>query len=119
MNDVRFILADPDENFRHLVAAFIMASGGRVVAETSRGSEVVWLVTCRNPDAVYLDARLGLKELILTIRELKLRHPHMGIVVASDDVTCREAAICAGADAFILKNGDPAERIVAALSMLL
>jgi DNA-binding NarL/FixJ family response regulator len=77
-----------------------------VVGEARSGEELLALVERRNPDLVLLDLHMPRVGGLECVTELKARWPHIKAVVisASEDRSSIDAALNAGASAYILKS---------------
>jgi DNA-binding NarL/FixJ family response regulator len=80
-----------------------------VVGEARSGEEVLALVERRNPDLVLLDLHMPGLDGLECVAELKRCRPEVKTVVisASDDRASIDAALLAGASAYILKSVSP------------
>jgi DNA-binding NarL/FixJ family response regulator len=77
-----------------------------VVGEARSGAEVLPLVERRNPDIVLLDLRMPEMDGVECIAAIKQAQPEVKAVVlsGSDDRASVDAAIAAGASAYVLKS---------------
>ncbi|HUA73351.1 MAG TPA: response regulator transcription factor [Solirubrobacteraceae bacterium] len=77
-----------------------------VVGEARSGAEVLPLVERRNPDIVLLDLRMPEMDGVECIAAIKQTRPEVKAVVlsGSDDRASIDAAIAAGASAYVLKS---------------
>ena len=77
-----------------------------VIGEARSGDEVVPLVERRRPDVVLLDMRMPGVESIECIRRIKRSWPEIRTIVlsASEDRATIDAAVRAGASAYVLKS---------------
>ena len=77
-----------------------------VVGEAHTGAEVLPLVERRSPDIVLLDLRMPEMDGVECIAEIKRRWPEVKAVVlsSSDDRASIDAAISAGASAYVIKS---------------
>ena len=82
-----------------------------VVGEARSGDEVVALVGRRNPDIVLLDLNMPGKNGIECVAEISREHPSVKTVVISayDDRGNIDAALAAGASAYIVKSVSPVD----------
>ena len=82
-----------------------------VVGEARSGEEVLALVERRKPDLVLLDLHMPGLGGLMCVAELKERFPDVKTVVisASDDRASIDAALHAGANAYILKSVSPVD----------
>jgi len=87
-----------------------------VVADCSTAAEVTRLVTTARPDVITLGVALPDGDGLLITRELRERHPGLGIVLLtarSEDATLLQA-LHAGASAFVCKSA-PVEELLGAI----
>ena len=77
-----------------------------IVGEAHSGAELLALVERRAPDIVLMDLRMPEPDGIACIREIRKSWPHVRTVVlsASDDRESIDAALLAGANAYVLKS---------------
>ena len=82
-----------------------------VVGEARYGSQVLPLVNQLHPDVVLLDIRMPEMDGLACLEMLRRRFPNVKVVVLSvfDDAHHVEAAMQAGAAAYILKSVSPSE----------
>jgi two-component system nitrate/nitrite response regulator NarL len=82
-----------------------------VVGEARSGKEVLALVERRGPDLVLLDLHMPGVGGIECIEQLKESHPEVKAVIisASEDRSSIDAALLAGASAYILKSVSPVD----------
>jgi two-component system nitrate/nitrite response regulator NarL len=87
------------------------SEGIEVVGEARSGEELLTLVERRKPDLVLLDLHMPGIGGIECIGQLKAAHPDVKAVVisASDDRPTIDAALLAGASAYILKSVSPVD----------
>jgi DNA-binding NarL/FixJ family response regulator len=87
-----------------------------VVAEATTAAEAVSVITVAKPDVVTVDVALPDRDGLRLARELRDRHPSLGIVVltshGADDVLFR--ALETGASAFVTKTA-PVEEVLCAI----
>ncbi len=79
-----------------------------VVGKAADGREAVQLVEECRPDVVLMDIRMPVMDGLQATQLIKSRLPQVRVVALTMDVTCRAAALEAGADAFLVK-GCPVE----------
>jgi DNA-binding NarL/FixJ family response regulator len=87
------------------------------VREAADGREALRLVSARPPDVVLMDVRMPGMDGLSATRLIKARWPQVRVVVLTLYGEYEAPALAAGADAFIGK-GEPADRLLAALSAL-
>ena len=77
-----------------------------VVGEARTGSEIMQLIERRMPDLVLMDLKMPGSSGIETVQRIRQRWPEIKIVVlsASDDRATIDAALHAGAAAYVLKS---------------
>jgi DNA-binding NarL/FixJ family response regulator len=109
---IRVLVADDFPTLRRGVVTVIAADAGmQVVAEAGSADEVLAGVAREAPDALVLDLGMpGVRGLDL-VKELRARHPSLGILVFSmhreDEVGL--SALKAGASGFLNKGAPPEE----------
>lgn len=84
-----------------------------VVGEAMNGEEALRLVAEREPNAVLMDLQMPVMDGLLAIRLIKDRWPAINVIVLTLNAWQKTAAIEAGADAFVIKEGDPGKLLVA------
>lgn len=87
------------------------SEGIEVVGEARSGQEVLGLVARRKPDLVLLDLHMPGVDGLDCVTEIKRAWPEVKAVVisASDDRATIDAALLAGASAYILKSVSPVD----------
>jgi DNA-binding response OmpR family regulator len=104
------LVVDDDAGFRAFLRAALETSGFEV-HEASDGTTAVALALDVRPDLVLLDWRMPGQSGIDTCRDLRaraeLRGTRIAMVTGLDDERDRHLARHAGADAFLVKDGDP------------
>jgi DNA-binding NarL/FixJ family response regulator len=83
---VRVALADDSALFRRGLAALLTSSGIDVTADTGTGAELLGAVAADPPDVVVLDVRMPptfTDEGLITAKQLRQRHPDLGVLVLS------------------------------------
>ncbi len=82
-----------------------------VVGEARSGEEVLALIERRSPDLVLLDLRMPGLSGLEVLERIRCSHAHIKAVVisASDDRHSIDAALLAGASAYILKSVSPVD----------
>lgn len=109
---VRVVLADDEPVVRAGVRAVLSLDPDvEVVAEAGDGHEAVDAVLRHRPRVVVLDVRMPRLDGLAAAAEVRRSAPGTGIVVLTtfgeDEYVARALAV--GADAFVLKSGDPRE----------
>ncbi len=110
MRRLKLLIADDHRLMLEAVkVALEDADEFEVVATTSRGSEVLPLVSQTDPDVVVLDLRMPEMDGLTCLDLLRERHPRVKAVVLSglDEPEVVRSAFARGAAAFILKHIDP------------
>ena len=113
---IKIIIADDHDLLRQGVKALLSNNPEFcVVAEASRGSQVIPLVERYAPDVVVLDLVMEGLHSLEVIRKIKQRHHHTHIVVLTmhDKEAYIIEALKLGADAYVLKGADSRELVLA------
>jgi CheY-like chemotaxis protein len=105
-NDFTVILAENDQASRQALASALRELGCRAM-EASTGVEAIDLAECKQPDAIFLTARLPDTDGLQMIADLK-ENPttrHIPLIVLAPAILRDEGPAClaAGAAGFILK----------------
>ena len=112
---IRLVLADDRARTRHaLRALFGSCPDLEVVGEAADGAGAVELVARDHPDLVIMDLRMPIIDGIQATGRIKLHWPRVRVLILSLDAEARDAALAAGADAFVAK-GDPEDALLAAI----
>jgi DNA-binding NarL/FixJ family response regulator len=109
---LKVLIADDHPLMLHGIRRALDGSDGiDVVGEAHSGTELLALVERRNPDLVLLDLHMPGMNGIECIEQIKSRCPEIKAVVisASDDRSSIDAALLAGASAYILKSVTPVD----------
>ncbi len=85
------------------------------VSEVANADELLSQAENMQPDLLLLDWELADVDAEATLRRLRKVCPHLCIIALSAKDEMREAALKAGADAFVSK-ADPPERLLAAIA---
>ncbi|GAA4988384.1 response regulator transcription factor [Kineococcus glutinatus] len=109
---VRVVLADDEAVVRAGVRAVLALDQGiEVVAEAADGRAAVEAVLAHRPAVVVLDVRMPRLDGLAAAEEVRRAAPGTGVVVLTtfgeEEYVSRALAV--GADAFVLKSGDPRE----------
>ena len=88
--------------------------GLSMVSEVANSDELLAQAENLHPDLVLLDWELTDLDAENTLRCLRERCPHVFVIALSAKDKAREAAVTAGADAFVSK-ADPPERLLSAI----
>ena len=86
-----------------------------VVGEAADGQGALDLVAECMPDVVLMDAHMPVMDGIQATAAIKQRWPLIRVVVLTVHSQCRQEALAAGADAFVIK-GCPVQELLAAVS---
>lgn len=104
------LVVDDDAGFRAYVRAALESASYRVIEGTS-GPDAVDVALRERPDAILLDWRMPGQSGITACRNLRAETTLAGVRIAMitglDDERDRTLARHAGADAFLVKDGDP------------
>jgi two-component system nitrate/nitrite response regulator NarL len=92
---LRVVVVDDHPSFRRAARELLAWRGLAVVGEAGCADTALGLVAALSPDAVLLDVRLGKDNGVRVARELRRRHPRLGIVLVSTDAYAGAPA-CAG-----------------------
>lgn len=110
MAEATVLVVDDDAGYRAYARAALEGEGFRVV-EGATGAEVVELALRERPDVILLDWRMPGLSGITVCRNLRAEAELIGVRIALitglDDERDRTLARHAGADAFLVKGGDP------------
>ena len=120
---MRILIVDDQSGIRSALRLLLEQEHGMtVVGEVSNSEDLLARVEASYPDVALLDWELpGLQEAhpptdaawgILS--ELRAHYPHLRLIALSGRPEARQAALMAGADAFVSK-GDPAESLLRTL----
>jgi two-component system invasion response regulator UvrY len=115
---MRILLADNQARVRFALRVLLERQPGLEVVDEAASSEQVAARAARSsPDLVLLDwtmATASGSDLLLALRR---DCPGLGIIILSGRPEAREAALAAGADAFVSK-GNPPEELLSAIARL-
>ena len=109
--DIRVVVVDDHDLFRHGLRELFEEQGIRVVGEASDGEEAVRLATHSLPDVVVMDLNLPRVSGVEAIRRLTSAAPTVRVLVltiSADDDDVLDA-IEAGASGYLLKDASIAE----------
>ncbi|WP_051223160.1 response regulator [Conexibacter woesei] len=110
MAEATVLVVDDDAGFRAYVRAALEPASYRVIEGTS-GPDAVDVALRERPDAILLDWRMPGQSGITACRNLRAQEALAGVRIAMitglDDERDRTLARHAGADAFLVKDGDP------------
>jgi DNA-binding response OmpR family regulator len=109
MGEATVLVVDDDAGFRAYVRAALEPTGAHVF-EAGDGPEGVEVARRERPDVILLDWRMPGQSGIATCRSLReeplLHGVRIAMVTGLDDERDRTLARHAGADAFVVKDGD-------------
>ena len=108
----RVLLADDHPIFRDGLRALLATIGNaELVGEASTGDEAVELAHRLQPDVVLMDLQMPGRNGIEATRQIRDRHPQIGILVLTmlEDDDSIFAAMRAGARGYLLKEADGTE----------
>lgn len=109
---IRVIVADDQEFVRRGLEILLEALGEiEVVARAADGASAVRQAGALEPDLVVMDCRMPILDGLEATRLLKGRSPGISILALSMYPDLRNAALAAGADAFVLKGGPGSELV--------
>ena len=113
---LRILIVDDQQRARRSLMA-LLATRFQLAdtCEAANGMEAVRCVEECKPDVVLMDARMPEMDGIEATRIIKTKSKHTPVIMLSMYLEYQEAALAAGADAFISK-GDPPERLLEALT---
>ena len=116
LKTLRILIVDDQQRARRSLMA-LLATRFQLAdtCEAANGMEAVRCVEECKPDIVLMDARMPDMDGIEATRIIKTKSEHTPVIVLSMYLEYQEAALAAGADAFISK-GDPPERLLEALT---
>jgi CheY-like chemotaxis protein len=116
LKKLRILIVDDQQRARRSLMA-LLATRFQLAetCEAANGMEAVRCVEECKPDIVLMDARMPEMDGIEATRIIKTKSKHTPVIVLSIYLEYQEAALAAGADAFISK-GDPPERLLEALT---
>jgi DNA-binding response OmpR family regulator len=110
MAEATVLVVDDDAGFRAYVKAALEPASYRVV-EGASGPDAVEVALRERPDVILLDWRMPGQSGITACRNLRAESSLAGVRIAMitvlDDERDRTLARHAGADAFLIKDGDP------------
>lgn len=87
-----------------------------VIGEAADGREAVRLVSEHHPDIVLMDLQMPGVDGLEATRQIKQQHPAVSVIILTVYTAMKQAALAAGADAFVVKGSTP-ERLLAALGI--
>ena len=115
---MRVLIADDQPQVRSALSLLLKQEPGvTVVGETAEAGDLLAQVEAIRPDLVLLDWELRDRCAAAVLGKLRAVRPEVAVIVLSGRPEVRQAALAAGADAFVSK-GDPPERLLAAVGDL-
>lgn len=113
---MNIIVADHQDRVRFALRMLLeRMMGQKVMAEASNASELSKLVANKQPDLLLLDWELPGLDAAAELQRLRVLHQGLRVIVISSAPGVRQAALEAGADAFIDKAAPP-EALMEAVS---
>ena len=112
---MKILLADAKPNIRYALSVLLTEQPGlEVVGETDDPEGLLPQIKTNCPDLVILSWDFSPRELENLLRDMRMIRPELLIIALSAKPNLKQAALQAGANAFICK-GDPPEKLLASL----
>jgi DNA-binding NarL/FixJ family response regulator len=119
MKKNRILVVDDHSITRRSLKAFLNNKWPEFAVEEARnGREAVDKVTAHPPDAIVMDLVMPHLDGAKATREIKAQWPEVKVIILILDPSQGQQALQAGADAYLLKEGDPGE-LLALISELI
>jgi len=113
---MRILLADSQAKVRFALRVLLERQPGfEVVGEAASAEELLAHMAASCPDLVLMDWTVAGTMAAGLLRTLRSDCPDLAVIVLSGRPEAREAALAAGADAFVSK-GNPPEHLLAAIA---
>jgi DNA-binding NarL/FixJ family response regulator len=113
---MRILLADNQPKVRHALRVLLEHQPGlEVVGEVVDAEELLAQIEKNNPDLVLLHWRLRRGTIADQLPNVREGRPNLAVIVLSGHPEVEDAALAAGADAFVSK-ADPPERLLGAIA---
>jgi len=105
---VKVLVVDDNAGFRESLLALLATDEMVVVGEADCGPKALELIPELQPDVVLMDVRMPSMDGIETTRQLKNRHPTIGVVALTghEDQDIVRDMLVAGASGYVLKDSD-------------
>jgi DNA-binding NarL/FixJ family response regulator len=104
----RVVVADDQRPTQQGLHALLdLLPGVTWVGEASNGREAVSMAMEQCADIVVMDIRMPVMDGLEATRRIKSQRPGVKVIVLTLHGECREEALAAGADAFLVKSGHP------------
>jgi DNA-binding NarL/FixJ family response regulator len=105
---VRVLIADDRPATRQGLRALLsLLPQVEIIAEAADGRESVELVAEHRPDVVLMDMQMPVMDGVEATRRIKEQWPTVRIIALTIHAKYRAEALAAGADIFLLKEGNP------------
>ncbi len=119
IDKVDVLIADDQHRARRSLRALLSTwPPAGAVLEAASGREALRVVEESQPGLVLMDARMPEMDGLQATLQLKIRWPHIKVVVLSMYGDYEAEALAVGADAFVGK-GEPAARLLSVLTALI
>jgi DNA-binding NarL/FixJ family response regulator len=110
MSDHRFLIADDHGAVRQSLETYLSEVFPQAHIEVAQnGRQALDLVRAAPPDVILLDVMMPQIDGVEATREIKARWPEVWVVALVLDLSQRDLALEAGADAWVLKGRPPGE----------
>lgn len=117
---IRILLAEDQALVRDGFVALLQMEPDVHVSAVSNGREALEAAAAQKPDIAVIDVRMPVMDGIACAEQLRRRYPRLPILILTtfDERNLVRACLDAGANAYLLKDIDPAQ-LVAAIRLLL